>query len=187
MASPPSNKIVIIHELRCSWQHLLWPPLSLYTFLCPQASHLTTRVCFPPKWKHNDAETGGQGKRINWLDTQASSPAGVLTQWMLLCHPQPPPSPSEGRSHLEGIIYKRLEAVCLLSELTENSSLIIKINNGIQSNFPSQGSGRLSCNQSLEVNSQGIHQVKGLAPPSEGKRPCSYQACTLWARCLWLC
>lgn len=71
--------------------------------------------------------------------------------------------------NFEGIIYERLEAICLLSELTENSGLVIKINNGIQSNFPSQRSGRLNCNQSLQVNSQGIYQVKGLAPPCAKK------------------
>lgn len=57
------------------------------------------------------------------------------------------------KADFKSIIYERLEAVCLLSELTENSGLVIKINNGIQSNFPSQRSGRVSYNQSLEVNS----------------------------------
>lgn len=75
------------------------------------------------------------------------------------------PPPSE--TGFQDIIYERLEAI-FLSELTENSGPVIKINNGVQSNFPSQRSGRLSCNQSLEVNSQGIWQVKSLAPPCAG-------------------
>lgn len=84
--------------------------------------------------------------------------------------------------NFEGIIYERLEAVCLLSELTENSGLVIKINNGIQSNFPSQRSGRLNCNQSLQVNSQGIYQVKGLAPPCAEK--CQTLICPMFIQVL---
>lgn len=85
------------------------------------------------------------------------------TQQALLVYPQYPPSSQKAK--FEGIIYVRLAAVCLLSELTENSGLIIKINNGIQSNFPSQRSGRPSYNQSLEVNSRGICQVKAQSIP----------------------
>lgn len=93
------------------------------------------------------------------------------------------------KADFEGSVYERLESVCLRSELTENSGLVIKINNGIQSNFPSQRSGRLSCNQSLEVNSQGIYQVKDLAPPCAEK--CCYlisplSTHVLSSRCPWL-
>ena len=160
----PSNKIVIIHEPRCSYV----PPLSLLFYVHKQVSHLTTKACFLFKWTYITMPTHRRGERINWLDAQVSYPAGVLTRSGHFC-------PTLGAFHprkkadLEGIIYKRLKAVCLLSELTENSGLIIKINNGIQSNFPGQRSGRLSCNQSLEVNSQGIYQVKDLAPPCAEK------------------
>lgn len=72
----PSNKIVIIHEARCSYV----PPLSLLFYVHKQVSHLTTKACFLFKWTYITMPTQRRGERINWLDAQVSYSSGVLTR-----------------------------------------------------------------------------------------------------------